>query len=71
MSLAEQKERNQKARDGVMSLNRNYGVKWVFIASQIDMRYHSFVNWRKGFYMFGKERLDKVDKLLERYGIDV
>lgn len=62
-----QDKRNKRARETVKILNKDHGMRWGFIASQIDMGYHSFANWRRGEYQFGVNRLDKVEKLYSKY----
>lgn len=67
MNLQDQKERNLTALKGLEYLNKHCGLRWNFIASQIDMSYHSFAPWKSGKYMLGKERLKKVEALIEKY----
>lgn len=67
MNLSEQVRKNIEARKEVVLLNKEFGMRWNFIASQIGMKYHSFANWKRGAYDFGKDRLEKIDVLLNKY----
>lgn len=67
MKIVEQKERNRAALEGVEYINKNCGLRWNFIASQVGMSYHSFASWKNHKYLFGSDRLDKVEALISKY----
>lgn len=67
MNTRERELRNVAAREGVEFINKECGLRWNFIASQIGLSYHSFVNWRKSRYDFAEDRLKSIENLIVKY----
>lgn len=67
MKITEQETRNAAARINIERTNKESGLRWNFISSQIGVSYHSFVHWRKGKYLFGESRLKAIESFIVKY----
>lgn len=67
MLIAEQKQRNSEAREGIERVYREYGIRWDFIRDTLKISPSTFSHWKSSRFDFGKDRLMVVESLIVKY----
>lgn len=64
------RERNTEARIQIAKVSKNLGVRYSFIAEQMEVDAANFNHWRGKRYEYGLDKLDKLEVIIEKYNIN-
>ncbi|MDW0112181.1 hypothetical protein QT711_03220 [Sporosarcina saromensis] len=63
----DQRLRNALAREQIVYVVDNFGIKWSYVAKKMNMQQSNFTHWKSGSFEFGAGKLNMIEEFIDSY----